>query len=93
MFDDNSPGPPGSRYLRPVRPAKPVWVNLAIVYPFTSSGKRFDGGMDLQAVVEGTLKMWDRAVTGQWVAWVVFSIGRAPASQWVPADAVKPRTP
>jgi hypothetical protein len=90
MFEQ-PPRPPGSKHLRAVRPPQPVWVNLAAAYPVEPSQAYVQEGMDLQAVVPGTLKMWDLTTTGHWVGWAVFAIGNSPASQWLPADALRPR--
>jgi hypothetical protein len=53
-------------------------------------------GMDLQATVPGSLSLWSITTTGHWVGYVSFTIHKADAgaavTQWVLADALRPRT-
>ncbi|GAB3499764.1 hypothetical protein [Amycolatopsis cihanbeyliensis] len=94
MFDQ--PVPERRGYLRMIRPARPVWVNLALVYPSVSGLRvRLPDGLDLRAIVPGELMIWDRATTGHWVGWTMFVLtggsGAAKVSQWVLAEALRPR--
>ncbi|UJW28762.1 hypothetical protein L3Q67_26230 [Saccharothrix sp. AJ9571] len=96
MIDSAQPSPKRG-YLKTLKVPEPVWVNLAMVYPVDASdGVHLEGGIDFRAVVPGDLKMWNRMTSGHWVAFVAFSYrsgeGYTRVSQWVLADAVKPRT-
>lgn len=83
-------------HLRMVKPPRPVWINLALAYPIPGDPPVIlEDGLDLRSVVPGTLLMWNRASTGQWVGWVAFRLrgdrGSARVSQWILADALRPR--
>lgn len=95
MFDDLVPAQ--QAHIRMVRPPQRVWVNLAAVYGIDRTGPiRAPYGMELRYGVHGELVMWDRASTGEWFGWVLFSIrgvtgGGARVSQWIRSDALAPR--
>jgi hypothetical protein len=77
--------------LRPVRPAVPVLVDLAALFPRHphARGRYQPGGLQLHGVVTGTLSCWGLCEQGQW--WglvtyeVVFGARRGPVTHWVPA--------
>lgn len=91
MFDGVHPEPSWKRgddrhFKRP----RPVWVNLAVVYPRPAEVRPFPDGWDLQAEVPGELTAWLRTTTGTWVAQVRYSIrrgsgGGVPLVGWLPA--------
>jgi hypothetical protein len=98
VFDRRPASPVPRRAGHPVtlRPPRPVWVDLAVVYPVSARPTHsVPDGLDLQARVPGTLHVWDLTTTGSWVGYAVFEIhggGRAVStSQWVPAAALSPR--
>lgn len=103
VFDDrNMPGggppqQPGDD--RTVRPPRPVWVDLARVYPVGGVARSIPDGWNLQARVPGELSGWMRTTTGHWVAQVRFRIRRGDGSgggmlhtMWLRPDAVTPRS-
>ncbi|WP_461155595.1 hypothetical protein [Saccharopolyspora tripterygii] len=98
MFDFIHPEPSWKRGDdRRFTPARPVWVNLARLYPRPTEVRPFPEGWDLQAVVPGEQTAWLKTTTGDWVAEVRYSVrrgdggGGVPHTAWVPADAVQLR--
>ena len=97
MFDnvDRSDPHPSLREMRALRPAKPVWVDLAKVFPFGEPLGVFPNGLDLQAAVPGMIQQWHRTTTGYWAGWVRYKIGGEfggqRAAHWVGAYALDPR--
>lgn len=80
-----------------MRPPRPVWIDLARVFPRSGPVRPFPPGWNLQERVPGDLHLWGRTTTGEWAGLVRFRIRRGDGSegmihtQWVPADAVTPR--
>ncbi|CAM01439.1 hypothetical protein [Saccharopolyspora erythraea] len=98
MFDFVQPGPLSrSGDDRRLRPPRPVWVDLARLYPRPERARPFPEGWDVQAVVPGDLLAWRRTTTGTWIAEVQYRIRRGDDSEgvrhtaWIPAEAVRPR--
>lgn len=97
MFEnvDRSEPHPGLREVRALRPPKPVWVDLARVFAFGEPLGVFPYGLDLQAVVPGTIHQWHRTTTGHWVGWASYKIGGDYGGQraagWTGAYALDPR--
>ncbi|WP_125591457.1 hypothetical protein [Amycolatopsis balhimycina] len=86
---------PSLQEARAVCRAKPVWGDLAKVYPFGEPLGVFPDGLDLQCVVPGMLQQWHRTTTGYWAGWVRYKIGGEyggqPGAHWVGAYALDPR--
>lgn len=82
---------------RRFKPPRPVWVDLARLYPRPTEVRPFPEGWDLQAEVPGEQTAWLKTTTGAWVAEVRYSVrrgdggGGVPHTAWVPADAVRLR--
>lgn len=88
--------PPPQRGRRiDVRPSKPVWVHLNVVYRIDRPRMHYLDGLDLQERVPGELMMWEMTTTGHWVGYVSFGVRGAGSAvrmgQWVLADALEPR--
>jgi hypothetical protein len=73
-----------------------VWVDLGAVFRIDRPRRVVPDGMDLQATVPGLLSLWSMTTTGHWVGYVSFTIRKADAgaavTQWVLADALRPRS-
>jgi hypothetical protein len=97
MFEnvDRSDPHPSLQEMRALRPGRPVWVDLARVYPFGPPLGVYPNGLDLQAVVPGTLKLWHRTTTGYWAGWATYKIGGEQGGQqaahWIGGYALDPR--
>ncbi|MCI2421521.1 hypothetical protein MOQ72_29210 [Saccharopolyspora sp. K220] len=99
MFDNVYPEPPPWKRGddRKVHPPRPVWVDLARLYPAPEEIRPNRQGWDVQDVVPGELTAWLRTTTGAWIAEVQYRIRRGDGSEgvrqhgWLPADAVEPR--
>ncbi|RSM66599.1 hypothetical protein DMH03_05715 [Amycolatopsis sp. WAC 01376] len=91
MLDTGDTASPRTPYLHMVRPSRPVWVDLSVVYPVAETASVVSDGLDLTAKVPGLLGMWRATTTGHWVGWVVFAMESDSRSQWVVSDALSPR--
>ncbi|MBE9375896.1 hypothetical protein IQ251_15705 [Saccharopolyspora sp. HNM0983] len=100
MFDSVAAQPPDrpDHGDRTVRPPRPVWVDLARLYPLEVWPQRSNpAGWDLQDEVAGELSAWRRDTAGRWLAQVRFRIRRGDGSHgvwltsWLPPAAVRPR--
>ncbi|WP_263251646.1 hypothetical protein [Saccharopolyspora rosea] len=98
MFDQVHPEPHWKRGDdRRFQPPRPVWVDLARLYPRPDEVRPFPEGWDVQAIVPGEQTAWLRTTTGHWVAEVRYSVRRGDDSEgvrhtgWLPADAVRLR--
>lgn len=97
MFGSDTPGPPQRGDDRYLRTPRPVWVDLATLYPITGSTRPFQDGWDLQAEVPGELHAWMRTTTGAWIAMVRYRVRRGTGEEgvmhtgWLPAWSVRPR--
>ena len=94
-MEARSPGHLGGD--RPVRPPRPVWVDLPGL--FGAGGSVVVGsGWAVGEPVPGELRCWGRASSGAWIALVRYRLGRADGSpggmvltHWLPARLVRPR--
>lgn len=73
---------------------RPVWVNLAAVYPRPAEVRPFSDGWDLHAEVPGEQTAWLRTTTSIWIAQVRYGVrrgsgGGVPLVGWLPADAIR----
>ena len=97
VFEQSRGAEPPPKFGRriDVRPSKPVWVHLNLVYPVGRTWKHCPDGLDLQERVPGELMMWERTTTGHWVGYVSFGVCGAGSAvrmgQWVLSDALEPR--
>lgn len=95
MFDNLRPTPPPRNHHVPVKPPRPVWVDLGEVYRVDPPLRNLPQGMDLQATVPGDLRLWALTTTGHWVGYVTFTIHNGPTriatGQWVLSTALHPR--
>ncbi|MER7012125.1 hypothetical protein ABT324_11935 [Saccharopolyspora sp. NPDC000359] len=99
MFDQRHPEPPWKRGDdRLITPPRPVWVNLAALFPAPEQLNPCSTGWDLQAEVPGKQTAWRRTALGDWVASVTFTVhrgdgtsGGVPLSMWVPPGAIRLR--
>ncbi|MEV6602842.1 hypothetical protein [Kutzneria sp. NPDC051319] len=78
------------------RPARPVWIDLAKVFPIAGRPTRsVPNGLDLQVRVPGTLSAWQLTTTGDWVGYCKFDVRHGTVvigmSQWIPAAALQKR--
>jgi hypothetical protein len=89
-------GRPDDRHEVMYRPGRPVWIDLAKVYPVDSTEVTVPDGMDLQARTPATLKMRGRTTTGHLIGWVAYQTGEpgkgaVAHGQWVLWDAISER--
>lgn len=100
VFDSVAAEPPSrsDHDDRIVRPPRPVWVDLARLYPLADRPVRPNpAGWDLQQEVVGELSAWRRDTAGRWLAQVRFRVRRGDDAQgvwltsWLPAGVVRPR--
>lgn len=66
---------------RPVRPPRPVWVDLARVFPRSGPVRPFPSGWNMQDQVPGELFLWGRTTVGDWVGLVRFRVRRGDNSE------------
>lgn len=82
--------------LRPVRPPVPVRVDLAALFPREPHrrGRHHPGGLQMHAVVTGTLSCWGMCEQGEWWGLVTYPITfgstRRTVTHWVPAWTLRP---
>ncbi|WP_338602681.1 hypothetical protein [Saccharopolyspora sp. SCSIO 74807] len=96
MFDLEAPAPGYLDQDRPVRPPRPVWVDLPGL--FGAGDVVFGSGWAVGEQVPGELCCWGRASTGAWIALVRYRLARADGSgggmmltHWLPSRLVRPR--
>ena len=82
--------------FRPVRPPLPVRVDLAALFPRQPHrvGRHHPGGLQMHAVVPGTLSCWGLCEQGEWWGLVSYAISygsaRRSVTHWVPAWMLVP---
>lgn len=98
VFDTVQPEPSWKRGDdRRFKPPRPVWVDLARLYPRPAEVRPFAEGWDVQAVMPGEQTAWLRTTTGGWLAEVRYAVRRGDGSEgvqhtgWLPAEAVRLR--
>lgn len=82
--------------FRQVRPPLPVRVDLAALFPRQPhrTGRLHPGGLQMHAVVPGSLTWWGLCEQGEWWGLVTYSIAygssRRTVTHWVPAWTLRP---
>jgi len=89
-------GQPLRPSFRLVRPPVAVRIDLAALFPRQPhrTGRFHPGGLQMHAVVPGTLSCWGLCEQGEWWGLVTYGIryGSAcrPVTHWVPAWTLRP---
>lgn len=89
-------GAPLRPSFRPIRPPLPVRVDLAALFPRQPHrvGRHHPGGLQMHAVVPGTLSCWGLCEQGEWWGLVSYAISygsaRRSVTHWVPAWMLVP---
>ena len=101
VFDSIEAPPPD--YLgddRPVRPPRPVWIDLPGLFGSGTDADEtvYPAGWAVGELVAGHLRCWARASTGAWIALVSYRFTRTGEcgggmmlTHWLPAALIRPR--